>query len=123
MAPVRLAATPSQLKQWLKPTATTSEQIRALEGLGLAPSEVARAASVTPNALRSWLSGKARPRPKAAIALDDLRATANILLDDLEPERVASWLRGWNPAIDGRPIEVIGTAPGKVRAAAFDETL
>jgi hypothetical protein len=129
LATIHIEASTEDLETWLKPSATIQEQVLALEGLGLAPSDIARATSVTTHALRSWLKGTARPRPGATLALDDLRATARILLGSLqsdgrpEPERVANWLRGWNPTLEGRPLDLIAVAPGAVRAAALGEDL
>lgn len=127
MPTAHLAASPHQIKAWLKPTATTSEQIQALEGLGLAPSELSTAASVTTHGLRAWVLGKSKPRPAAAIVIDDLRACARILVDSfdpesLEPDRVVSWLRGWNPELNARPLDIIASDPARVRAVALEET-
>jgi hypothetical protein len=108
-----------QLQRSLAPAATTSERVRGLLAIGLHASEIARTTSVTVSALRNWSSGQAEPRPEAAIALDDLRSTAKILLDDgMEPARVAHWLRGWNPQLGARPLERVATAPADVRKAA-----
>lgn len=115
---------PDELLGLLKASATTSERVRGLLALSLLPAEVARACRVSVAALRTWATGQAQPRPDALISLDDLRATAKILLDGgMEPERAANWLRGWDPKIDGRPLDVISSRPMEVRAAACGEIL
>lgn len=120
----RALATREELEELLKISATTSERVRGLLGAGLHASEIARTTRVTVSALRNWSTGQAEPRPDAAITLDDLRATAKILLDGhMEPGRIAHWLRGWNPKIDARPLEIIADTPMSVRAAAHGEVL
>jgi hypothetical protein len=112
------------LEEWLKPTATTSERVRALLAIGLQPADLSRSTGLTVSAVRNWSMGQAEPRPDAAITLDDLRAVAKILLDgEMEPQRVAYWVRGWNPRIDGRPLDVVAEKPMEVRAAAHGEVL
>jgi transcriptional regulator with XRE-family HTH domain len=107
----------------LDPTATTRDLLDALDGLGMYPAEIARAVGVSTQTIRAWRTKNVRPRLDAAIALDDLRATAHILLlaDKLDPEQVGFWLRSRNLSLDfQRPLDMIATAPGRVRAAAVD---
>ncbi|MDW5597782.1 hypothetical protein VSS74_25745 [Conexibacter stalactiti] len=109
----------------LAPAATTSERVRGLLDIGLHASELARVAgSVSVSAVRNWAADQAEPRPHAAIALDDLRAVAKILLDSgMEPRRIGHWLRGWNPLLENRPLDLIATVPMEVRRVAHAETL
>jgi hypothetical protein len=120
------AATPprTSLEDCLLPNATTSERVRGLLAIGLHASDIANATGVTVSGLRNWGTGQAEPRPDAAISLDDLRATVKILLDgNMEQHRVAHWLRGWNPGLEARPLEIVRTRPMDVRAAAIGEAL
>ena len=124
MATTQIPPTRDELDQWLAPTATTSERVRALLAIGLHPADLSRAFGLSSTALRSWGRGQAEPRPDAAITLDDLRAVAKILLDgDMEPERVAHWIRSWSSTLDARPLDIIATDPMKVRAAAHGQFL
>jgi len=124
MAIAQTPPTREQLDRWLSPTATTSERVQGLLAIGLSPADLSRAFGLTVSALRNWGTGQAEPRPDAAITLDDLRAVAKILLDgDLEPQRVAHWMRGWNPRIESRPLDSVATKPMEVRAAAHGEVL
>ncbi|HXF37594.1 MAG TPA: helix-turn-helix transcriptional regulator [Actinomycetota bacterium] len=42
------------------------------EGVGLSQSDVARALGLNPSAVSRWEAGKARPKPKHAVALLEL---------------------------------------------------
>jgi hypothetical protein len=120
--PRRGRPNPDELEEWLKPSATISERVHGLLEIGLHASDIAKTTGVSVSALRNWSTGQARPRPDASIALDDLRASARILLEGgMHPDRIAQWLAGWNPKIEGRPLDIIGTRPMDVRAAAHGE--
>lgn len=109
------------LAELLAPTATTSERVRGLLGLGLQPIEIAKAVGVgSTSTLRNWIASGTEPRPDAVIVLDDLRATAKILLDgNLEPERIVSWLMSRDPLFDSeRPIDLLPSTPMRVLSAA-----
>jgi hypothetical protein len=109
----------------LLPTATASERIRALLVL-LPPAILADAIGVKASSLRNWASGQSQPRPGAAIALDDLRATAKVLLDGkIEPERAAAWRTSRDPdRWEGtRPVECIRLDPMDVLKEAHGVVL
>lgn len=113
-----------ELDHLLAPTATISERVKGLLGLGLPAAEIAKAVGVgSTSTLRNWATGDTEPRADAVIALDDLRVTATVLLDGgLEPERAVSWLLSRDPKHleNERPIDIVRTAPMKVLAAAHD---
>lgn len=72
------------------------------------------------------MAEETEPRPDAAIALDDLRATAKVLLDGgLEPARIVSWLMSRDAASfeNGRPIDCLRRSPVRVLSAAQLEVL
>jgi hypothetical protein len=107
----------------LAPTATTGERVQGLLDLGLHPQEISTALGGTSaSAMRNWIAGTSEARAGAAIALDDLRATARALLDaGLEPKRVAHWLRSRNEKFEGqRPIDVLPINPSAVLSAAVE---
>lgn len=113
--PIKLLAT----------TATIAERTRGLLML-LPPTIVADAVGVRASSLRNWVSGQSQPRSEAAILLDDLRATAKVLLDGgIEPGRATAWLTSRNPENwDGmRPVEAIRMDPMDVLAAAHGVVL
>lgn len=100
---------------------TTTERVEALTDI-LDGALVAKAANVTPTAVRNWMEG-VEPRTDAAMTLDDLRSVVAILIDGgFEAERVRSWLLSRN--VDWleakRPIDEIARIPGIVLAAAQD---
>jgi len=103
------------------PTSTTSERVEALAAT-LEVALVAKAADVTPTAVRKWIGGT-EPRAEAAIAIDDLRAVVVVLLEaGFEPARIRSWLvsrdQYW---LDGaRPVECLAVKPMSVLSAAND---
>lgn len=100
---------------------TTAERVQALTEI-LDGALVARAANVTPTAVRNWMEG-AEPRTDAAMTLDDLRSVVAALVDGgFEPERVRSWLLSRNSdwLETKRPIEEIARIPAVVLAAAQD---
>lgn len=116
----------SQLLAFLAPTATTSERVRGLLGLGLHPADVGTALGGTSTStLRNWIAGETEPRADAAISLDDLRAAARALLEGgLEPERVVSWLISRDGRFGGqRPIDVLPTNPTRVLSSVFESLL
>jgi len=116
--------TTTNVEECLRPIATTSERVHGLLTIGLHASEIAAATGVSVSGLRNWGTGQAEPRPDAAISLDDLRATAKILLDGgMEQRRVAHWLRGWNPNLEARPLELVSERAMDVRAAALGAVL
>ena len=113
----------AEVNQLLIPTATTGERVRGLLALGLHPQEISTALGGTSaSTMRNWVAGASEARADAAIALDDLRATAKALLDaGLEPKRVAHWLRSRNERVRGeRPIDVLPSNPASVLSAAFE---
>jgi hypothetical protein len=115
-----------QVQLLLAPTATTGERIEGLLGLGLHPDDISTALGGTsPSTMRNWIAGTTEARSNAALALDDLRATAKALLDaGLEPKRVANWLISRNERFDGqRPIDVLPANPTAVLSAAFERIL
>lgn len=104
----------------LSPTATVAERTRGLLKL-LPPAVLADAVGVKVSSLRNWTVDQSRPRFDAAIALDDLRATAKVLLDGgLEEARVTAWLTSRDPDVwEGqRPVELIRVDPLDVLQAA-----
>jgi len=108
------------LEHMLMPTATAAERTQGLLVL-LHPTVLADAIGVKVSSIRNWASGQSQPRSNAAIALDDLRTTAKLLLDGgLDPERVSAWLTSRDPSYwDGmRPVEAIRLDPMDVFAAA-----
>lgn len=116
----------SELQQLLSPTATTGERIQGLLGLGLHLDDISTALGGTSTStMRNWVAGATEARANAAIALDDLRATAKALLDaGLEPRRVANWLISRNEKFEGqRPIDVLPANPSAVLSAAFERVL
>ena len=117
--------TPERLREWLSQTATTSERVHGLLALGLPAAHVAEALGVTVSALRNWSSGQSLPRPDAAIALDDLRYVAWLLLVDggMECERVARWLTSRDAKSQHRPLDLIRTRPTDVLTAAYALTM
>lgn len=110
------------LETGLRSSATTAERIDALLSLGLNPRELAQGLGVrSASTLRNWTSAGSEPRPGTAIALDDLRLTAQVLLDGgLPPERVGNWLTSRNAEwLEGaRPIDCVATTPMRVLSAA-----
>jgi hypothetical protein len=109
----------------LLPTATASERTRGLLSL-LPPTILADAVGVKISSLRNWASGQSQPRPDAAIALDDLRAAAKVLLNgEIEPERASAWLMSRDPDYwkGMRPVEAIRVHPMDVLAAAHGVVL
>lgn len=103
------------------PTSTTSERVEALSQMLEVPL-VARAADVSPTAVRKWIDGT-EPRADAAMTIDDLRAAVVVLLEaGFEPARIRSWLvsrdRYW---LEGeRPVECLARKPMSVLSAAND---
>lgn len=113
------------LDRLLLPTATVAERSRGLLSL-LPPHVFADAVGVKASSLRNWASGQSRPRPHAAVLLDDLRAAAKVLVDGgLDAGRVSAWLTSRDPAFwDGmRPVEAIRFDPMDVLAAAHGVVL
>jgi hypothetical protein len=114
-----------ELSKLLAPTSTTSERTRGLLVL-LHPTILADAVGVKVTSLRNWSSGQSQPRSDAAIALDDLRATAQVLIDaDVDANRAAAWLTSRDPSTwEGmRPVEKIRIDPMDVLAAAHGVVL
>lgn len=100
---------------------TNAERVEALVSI-LDATLVARAAGVTPTAVRNWIDG-AEPRTDAAMTIDDLRSlVATLLGGGFESERVRSWLLSRNEDWlgGGRPIDEISRVPSVVFAAAND---
>jgi hypothetical protein len=100
---------------------TTTERVEALTSILDAPL-VARAAGVSPAAVRNWIDG-AEPRTDAAMALDDLRSVVAALVDGgFEPRRVKNWLLSRNSEwlAGERPIDEIARVPTMVLGAAHD---
>jgi hypothetical protein len=117
---VEVTAPPAPLEQ-LSPASTTSERVKALTLL-LDVTLVARAASVTPAAVRKWISGT-EPRPETTMVIDDLRSVVLVLSKaGFEPARVRSWLLSADPdwLAGRRPLECLSDDPGMVRSAAND---
>ena len=113
------------LTELLVPTATAAERTQGLLML-LPPAIIADAVGVKVSSLRNWVSGQSQPRSGSAILLDDLRATAKILLDGgVDPGRARAWLTSRDPkAWDGmRPVEAIRLDPMDVLAAAHGVVL
>jgi hypothetical protein len=113
------------LSRLLLPTATASERTRGLLVL-IHPAILADAVGVKVTSLRNWASGQSQPRSDAAITLDDLRATAKVLLDGgVDAERASAWLTSRDPsAWEGmRPVEAIRVDPMDVLGAAHDVVL
>lgn len=102
-------------------SSTPAERVEALIEI-LDSTLVARAAGVSPTAVRNWIEGAA-PRTDAAMTIDDMRSVVAVLLrGGFEPERVRSWLLSRNPDwLEGeRPIDEISRVPAVVLAAAHD---
>jgi hypothetical protein len=90
------------------------------------PAILADAVGVKVTSLRNWASEQSQPRSDAAIALDDLRTTAKVLLDGgVAPERVSAWLMSRDPSRwEGmRPVEAIHVDPMEVLMAAHEVVL
>ena len=119
--------TPEQLRTWLARDATTQERVHALLAIGIPAAHLADAVGggVTVSTLRNWSTGQAEPRPDTAIALDDLRTAAWLLLVEggMERERVGRWLLSRDPKTRERPIDRIATAPTDVFADAMGEVM
>jgi hypothetical protein len=110
----------------LASTATTSERVQALLAIGLRSADIARCSGVSQSALRNWSAGSAQPRPDAAVALDDLRTVAKVLLDGgITRDRAVSWLTSRDPEQfhDCRPLDLIRSEPMSVLAAAHGAVL
>ena len=100
---------------------TTSERITTLVAI-FDTSLVCKAASVSSTTIRNWIDGT-EPRPDAAIAIDDLRSLALLLLEGgFEPPRIRSWLlsRDFDWLDGDRPLDQISLRPGTVLSAAQD---
>lgn len=119
--------TPGDLEQALRSSSTTAERIEALLALGIPPEILARGLGVrSASTLRNWTSAKIAPRPTTAITLDDLRLTAQVLLEGgLPPARIGSWLISRNAEwlAGERPIDCIATTPMRVLSAAQDTVI
>src|SRR5690349_20467491 len=117
--------TAKELKECLRPTATTDERVRALLAIGLNATDIAGITGVSVSAIRNWSSGQAHPRADAERVLDDLRHTTSVLLEsDLDPERAGLWLksRRTDDDFDGaRPLDLLRDKPLSVFAAANAE--
>jgi hypothetical protein len=113
------------LSRLLLPTATASERTRGLLVL-IPPTILADTVGVKVTSLRNWASGQSQPRSDAAITLDDLRATAKVLLDGrVDAERASAWLTSRDPSRwEGmRPVEAVRVDPMDVLGAAHGVVL
>lgn len=109
------------MKRRLVSSSTTAERVDALAEI-VGGKLVARAADVSPTAVRNWTEG-AEPRTDAAMTIDDLRSVVFLLVEGgFESERIRSWLlsrnRDWLES--KRPIDEISRVPSVVLAAAHD---
>jgi hypothetical protein len=105
-------------------TSTTSERVEGLAAILDVPL-VAQAASVSPTAVRKWINGT-EPRPKTAMAIDDLRGVVVVLLKGgFEPARIRSWLftRDHHWLEDKRPVDCLASNPIMVLSAANDAVM
>lgn len=107
--------------------ATTAERVSGLIDLGIPPTDLARGLGVrSASTVRNWTTGGAEPRANTAIALDDLRLAAEILLDaGLPPKRVGVWLMSRNAQwLEGeRPLDCIASTPMRVLSAAQETAI
>lgn len=113
--------TVTSAEQKLGSFSTTAERVEVLAAILDAPL-VARAAGVSPKAVRNWADG-AEPRTDAAMTIDDLRSVVAALIEGgFEPRRVKSWLLSRNSDWLGgkRPIDEISRVPAVVLGAAHD---
>ncbi len=111
--------TPAPTAEMLGSASTTSERVQALAAI-LDMSLVARAAEVSPTAVKNWLDG-AEPRADGAMAIDDLRSVVFVLLEGgFEPRRIRSWIlsRDFEWLEGKRPLDVIVHQPMSVLSAA-----
>lgn len=119
--------THEDLEKGLRSSSTTAERIRALLALGIPPDVLARGLGVrSASTLRNWMNDEIAPRPTTAITLDDLRLTAQVLLEGgLPPARIGNWLVSRNAEWLGgeRPIDCITTTPMRVLSAAQDTAI
>jgi DNA-binding NarL/FixJ family response regulator len=117
-----------ELREWLAPSATSTERIRGLLAMGLSPTHIARATGVSQSTVRSWSGGRAVPRMSSALILDDLRMVAAVLLDGgLGRDQTVAWLTSRDMRTGERPVDALARRPSDVVAAAlreiaFDET-
>jgi len=102
----------------LAPTAATALRVEAALATGLTIPEVAGAVGTTPPAVRDWQQG-AQPRPAARQRLDDLRRVLLILALAGEGGGASGeWMRSRLLERNRRPLDVIGTNPIEILAAA-----
>ena len=109
----------------LTATASTADRIEAILEL-LEVEELAAALDVTAATVRNWLSGQAAPRRPALRTLDDLRRAIVILGEaKVHGEDCAQWLRSRQGGAleNDRPLDVIGSDPLRVLAAATGTVL
>jgi hypothetical protein len=84
-----------------------ADVVKALGGLSLTQSDLARATGASERSVRNWKKNSAI-RSAYEERLRDVRDVALILQDSLTPRGVAQWLRARNRLLAGaRPLELI----------------
>lgn len=107
----RVELTESEIKDGLRPTASTVVRTNAILAAGIEPGVLAVATDSSVSTVRNWKAGIVEPRMEAAEALDQLRYAMRTMVEGgLDPNAAAQFLKSISGDIQppARPIELVG---------------